>query len=1374
MSQTFEVKPSTPAASGKKQKPGSPGSAAAPSQGLGWGSSIEVARQARAAQDALKKGNYTAAAEFAERAAKAAPQNTELWFLAGYASRLADRYQASVDAYTRGLKNQPNSSKGLAGLAQTYIKMGRNDEARQLLVRVVEANPKDATSLGLAGELLLNSDTRQALEYLRRADAVQASAHNELLIARAYQNLGQKQESQQYLARAKSRAPHDPEVLRAIAGVYRESGQYDLAISTLRGLGSKNPDIVAELGYTYQMAGKQQEAAAAYTQAAKAAKGNVGLQLSAAQALVSLGQAQAARGFLDRARELNPDHYRLHAILAQLASSESKYSDAINEYQLALKNVPHSAPEGPLYPVDLRLNLYELYQQTNKPNDAQQQLRLASDELQQVGGQNVPRPEFLRLRAAVEAASGNLDAADKDLKEALALNPSNVNFILNYGTVLWKLGQKDMARTMFQKALQLDPKNRLALISLGYLARDGGDVKQAEVYFTKAVQLYPKEFAPHFALGDLYSAERKFPAAEEQYDAAIRLMPTNPLIVAGATNAALESHNLELAKRWLDKATGDMNKSPQLMRERQRYLTWKGQYQEAAVLGQKVLEQLPRDPEAPVYLAYDLYYTGKYQEAFDLATKYDSILPNNRDLALIQGYVHARAKQYQEAEDDFTRALQRDPKMATGYANRGFIRNDLRKPADAARDFQKAIQLQPDYPEAHLGLGYAYLQLHRPQPALEELDLAEKSLGQTRPWHLARAEGFRQEQKFANAEKEYRAALAETPDDLTTQLALAETLYRLHRYNDSIATLGVAQKLAPTEPTIYSQTALNYAKLGQRDQAIKNVQLAEQYGNNSSAILMATGMVFLDMGDRDAAMQRFSRALDSPEGTVVATRLAIAHVFVQDGRFDDARRQVGLAFAEARVDENQEVTPDDFVEAANVLLAVHDFDLARTYFDKARQAGASPRTVAIGLANTYLAEGDSRAADQELAGLGNADEYKDDYDYQMARANLFRQRQDTVHALSAFAQASTLASQDDQQTALNAQYQVAQQEGRRITPNLSLFSEASFSPVFEDINIYALDAQLLGVTDPKLLPTPRHSYQSFAAEHYRVHLKNLPAISGLVGESMTRGEISFPSNEVIQDRNTLDTIMNGGISPVLHLGSNTLAFNGGLQFTIRRDTISPEAMNQNLFRQYLYLSTSSFFNWVSVHGSVIREAGPFTDQTLHSRDASGRLEFTVGRPWGRTSLLAGYFGRDLLFRPLIREYYTTSTYAGIQRKFGERFTLAVLGEYIRSWRVQDNRFAIAQAMRPAARFEYKPNPRWSVQGSFALSRGEGFHFYDNAQGEFMVSYVRPWQRSLADAGGSVPVSYPLTFSFGVQQQTFYNFGGQSTTTVLPVVRLTLF
>ena len=1369
--QTFEINQQGNPTQSQKQ----PSPSQSSGQGLGWGSSIEVARQARAAQDALQRGDYAAAENYAQHAAAAAPQNTELWFLLGYSARLAGHYSASVDAYNRGLRNQPDSVSGMAGLAQTYARMGRDEEARELLVKVVANNPRNVDALQMAGELFLSSDPRQAADLLRRADASQPTARTEVLLARAYQMLGQPDQANEFLQRARNRAPHDPDVLRAVAGQYRDAGQYDQAIASLQAIPNKTADAQAELAYTYGLAGKKEEAAELYPKLATAAKGNAGLSLSAAQALVDLGQLDAARGFLDNVSKSEPDNYRLHAVLGQIAVSESRIPDAIHEYQLAINNLPGKVQEGPLYPIQLRLNLYELDVQAGNEAEAHEQLNLSAGQIQQVQAADNTMPEFLRLRAAIEGGQGNLDAANRDLQRALRLAPRNVNSILNYANLLWKLGEKDKAQQMFQQVLNLDSKNRLALTSLGYLARDRGDTKTAANYFTRAAHLYPKDFGPYLALGDLHTSTRDFKDAETSYEAAYQRNPNNPLIIAGGANASLEAHNLDVTKRWLDRAHDRMNQNPQVMRERQRYLTWKGQYEEAAGLGFKVLEQMPQDREAPVYLAYDLYYLGRYDEALQLATKYDSVLPNNKDLALVEGYVHVRGGKLEDALADFTRALQRDPSMSTGYANRGYVLNDLRQPARSVQDFQKALQLRPDYGEAHLGLGYAYLQLHRPKPALEEFDRASDLLGQNRVWHLGRAEAFRQERKLPEAEGEYRAALQEMPNELKTELALADTLYEERKYPEAIQTYNSALQQSPNSAVIYSRMAQSYAKMGQRDQAVHCVQAAEQNSNGQADILMATGDALLILGERDAAMDRFSRALDAQGGDRASIRLSIAQIFVREGHWDDARRQIALGFAEARTDSSGQITADDFLEAANIFLAVHDFDLAKDYFERARLAGANPRSIAIGLANTYMAEGNNRQAELELASLGDSSDYENDYDYLMTRANIYRQRQDTVHALSAFARASTLTGTDNEEAAQIAQYQVAGVEGRQITQNFSVFPVASFAPVLEDINIYTLDAHLLNVTNPALLPPPRRNFQSLGEAHYRVHLNGLPAIEGFAGERMTSGRFSFPSTDVIQDRHTYDTLFNGGINPILHLGSATFAFNTGLQFTIRRDTTSPVGLDQNLFRQFVYLNTSSFFNWVSLNASATHETGPFLEQDLHSRDLTGSLEFTVGRPWGRSALLTGYTVRDLLFRPLIREYYTTSSYVGLQHKFGTRFTVAALAEYLRSWRVQDNRYAIAQALVPGGRFDFQINPRWAVQGSFTLSRGEGFHDYDNAQSEFLISYVRPFRGRLEDGDKDVAVAYPLTISVGLEQQSFYNFPGQSTgTTLLPVIRFTLF
>src|SRR5207248_507590 len=181
--QTFEVNqpPSSKKTAKGKAKTGTAPSAEKGS-GIGWGSGIETARESRAVQQALAKGDYRAAIVSANRAANAAPQNADLWFLLGYAARLGGDYKLTLQGYERGLQRRPNSIQGLSGEAQTYAKMGRIPEAQDLLKKVLAANPKSAADLQLSGELALNTDANTAIDLLKRSDSIKSDARTELLI----------------------------------------------------------------------------------------------------------------------------------------------------------------------------------------------------------------------------------------------------------------------------------------------------------------------------------------------------------------------------------------------------------------------------------------------------------------------------------------------------------------------------------------------------------------------------------------------------------------------------------------------------------------------------------------------------------------------------------------------------------------------------------------------------------------------------------------------------------------------------------------------------------------------------------------------------------------------------------------------------------------------------------------------------------------------------------------------------------------------------------------------------------------------------------------------------------------------------------------
>ncbi len=1297
-----------------------------------------------------------------------------MWLMYGYAARGAGRLQVAVEAYNRALQLNPNSVEGLSGLAQTYVRMGQNDRAKGLLQKVLALNPRRVNDLMIAGELLIQTgDYQGAIGMLQRAQAIQATPRADLLTALAYAHMHKLDLAKQYLDRARARAPRNPEVLRAIAGYYRDTRDYQTSISTLRSIPGRAPDVLAEIGYTYELWGKRNEAAQNYGAAADASPKTLNYQLSAASSNLAIRNLAAATKYLDRAAAQNPNYYRVHSIRAEIARQENKPEEAIREYKLALQTLPESTGEGPLYPVELRVSMAELYKSVGDSAGAQKTYQEALAILQPMNIEGDSRAEFLRLRGAVRLNLKDKQGALTDLKEAATLDPNKPDILLEYGSALWEVGQKQEARRQYDRVLAMDPRNEWALTALGYLARDMEDFKSAEVYFNRLAQAYPKNYVPYLALGDMYAALRRFPEAEAAYEKGNGLAPNNPLLIAGGANVGVEWHKFDLSKRWLDRAkTAAVQHHPYVLRERERYLTWIGKYAESALVAHEVIQKLPKDRDVVVYLGYDLLNLGRYDDLLELTSKYEKVLPKDADLPLLAGYVHKNAELLDEAADDFTRAIQRRADVTTAYVNRGYVYNDLQNAEAAIADFNSALKLEPKNGSAHLGLAFAQLELQHPKLALDHALEAQKLLGESGASHDALATAYRQQGLLSNAEREYRAALRYSPEDLKLRMALADTQYHMRRYNDALASLRDALNLSPDDPFIYAQMAHAYANLKQRGDTMRYIEVAEKLGADQSDVLLSTGDALLVLGDRDAAMGRFERALDAPDSDRVQARLAIARVMQQEGKWDESREQIGLAFAEARIGEASPITAEHLLDAGDMFLRMHDFDMAEKMFERARAAGAADQVVTIALANLYLERGDTANAQTQLASLGNPADLQENYDYMLAQANLYRQQHHDVMALTAFARANMVAGEND--IAERELQEMAGQEGIQINQKVSVLGDFTMEPIFEDSTIYQLDARMFGASGATL-PPPRSSVESRWTSAYRVHQPGVPTISGFFQLRKATGTTSLPAEGVIVHRDTDDYILNGALNPVLRVGSANLSFNTGLQFTVRRDKQTPLDMNQNLFRQFVYLTSSPIGNWLTVRAEGIHETGPFTLRSLHSREYVGRLEFEVGRPWGHTSFLSGYMVDDLMFRPLVREWFTTSSYVGLEHRFGQKLRVRGLAQYVRGWRVQDNQFAIAQAMKPGGEFTYKASRQWSVDGRFFWSRGMGMHVYDNMRSGLTVSYTHRFRRNMEDGMGEVPVDYPIRISAGFEQDDFYNFTGSGSSRIFrPVIRLTVF
>ena len=1309
----------------------------------------------------------------------------------GYAARLDGNVALSVSAYNHGLKLKPSAADGSSGLAEDYNLMGRTADAERLLTQVVTSHPDRRDDLLFLGDLLMHSKQYdQATQWLLKAEAQQQGARSELLLAICYQNMHQLDLADRYLEMAKRKAPNNPDVERSLAGYYREIHNYPAAIAALKTIHNPPSDAIAELGYTYQLDSNTKDAAKYYLQAADAEPKNFNLQLDATQAEVSAGSIDKAESLLSRAAGLKPDSYRVHAVRADIAQLQGREDEAVQEYKAAVAGLPPNPVEGPLYGIQLHMNLVDLYRSLEDPDAAKRELAVAQSEIAGVSAQQGDKEGYLRLKSVIELHAGQYDEALVDVNQALSSGQQQRDDLQLKGDILMQLGRTDEAMSAYQQVLKTDPNNRFALISIGYACRAAGRDHDAEAYFHRVEKIDPTSATPYLALGDLYTSHKEYALAQQNYAKAYKLNSKNAFVVAGGLNIAVESHNMPLGAVWLKRVTHQMNSEPEILREEERYLRMDGKYQESQEFGEEAIKKLPRDRDTVVYLGYDLLSLGKYDELLALTKKYYDVLPKDRDIPLLKGYVDKYNKHNEEALRDFDEVIRRDPTVVTAYVNRGYILNDLHQAKEASANFKEAIRLDPKNGDAHLGLAYADLEAKDAQGALHEADMTRRLEGDSENIHEIRATAYGDENLLAKAEIEYRAALKFAPKNATLHFDLGNTLFGEQRYQRSIEQLELAAKLAPGNPNPYNDALLAraYANLQDSNGTMRYVRLAEEEAARNpkqtkfgapveSDILLSTGEALSTLGDKRAAMERFRRALEAAKKYRVGVRLAIASLMAEGGHADEAQREIALAWME--VESGRAMPPDgsQLIEAADIFSSLHEYQLSQSYLERAKTAGAPDSSVRIGLANNYLALGNTNEAQAELDAIKAEEDGPEDYQYLMAEAQVWSQKHQNAKAMTAFAQAENAAGANE--TLDQDMLQAGGDEGMRVAPDLSVLSDFNLSPIFEDTSVYVLDAKLdanfpIESYDIARLPPPRSSIQTQWTDAFHLHVGKLPAPGGFFQVRNARGQISVPAFSNVVSRNTTDTTFNFGMSPTVHLGDNIMTFSGGVQETIRRDSLDPKDMNQNLFRVYTYLSTGSLFNTVSVNGFAMRETGPFTRANIHSRMLAGELNFRVGTPWSKTALLAGWGANDQWYKELNAEYYLTSSYVGFSRTVSPRINFNALMQYVRAWRGVGARWGIAQDIVPTGQVDFKPAKNWDVNLSGAYSNNRGFHVYDAVQNNISVSYAWPFRRMFNAESGAVSLEYPIRFSAGLQEETFFNFSGPHSKQFRPFFEVSLF
>ncbi len=272
----------------------------------------------------------------------------------------------------------------------------------------------------------------------------------------------------------------------------------------------------------------------------------------------------------------------------------------------------------------------------------------------------------LHFLGVIEATVGNIKQAKLLMARSLSIQPSNIQFIENYATVLYQAGDYGSALEVCQQGLQLNNANPLLLyvnaISLFNLSKFQESVTQ----FDKLLLIQPNHIAALNERGSVL-AEMK------QYDAAL----------SSVENA------LAINPRYAEAHLNKGNLYSELKR-----------YDEGIPAFDRALSLNPNLGNAWLGCGNVFRNLKRYDEAFAAYDKALALKPDLESACLGRGNVFHDLKRYDDAFAAYDKALALKPDLDSAWLGRGNVFYDLKRYDEAFAAYDKALALKPDLESA--------------------------------------------------------------------------------------------------------------------------------------------------------------------------------------------------------------------------------------------------------------------------------------------------------------------------------------------------------------------------------------------------------------------------------------------------------------------------------------------------------------------------------------------------------------------------------------------------------------------------------------------------------------------------------------------------
>ena len=330
----------------------------------------------------------------------------------------------------------------------------------------------------------------------------------------------------------------------------------------------------------------------------------------------------------------------LTAALAQMrkhveAHPEDKYEARlyahaaflVNQYQEGLRvlNIQHQ-----LHPQDDNL-LSTMADAYEKTSDYQKALAIY-DTLQQWRGQSV---ELSSAKLKAYQALNDTTGAIHEMRALLASAPTNADYNLAMGKMLFMFGYRDSAMVYYDKAQQYEPDNGLTYLTKAEYYLSLGDTLNYDRQTYQALVSTDLDVESKLQIlvnytKTLLSAKDTTHRTDHLFDVLIEQHPLEPQIRVLYSEYLMFIDNNEGAAEQIDYALNLDPTNEELWTRLMAYYLYAGNYEKAIEVGDKAIRLNPDNVELYSYLGSSCYSVKQYDKAIEVYDKALAILDSTQ------------------------------------------------------------------------------------------------------------------------------------------------------------------------------------------------------------------------------------------------------------------------------------------------------------------------------------------------------------------------------------------------------------------------------------------------------------------------------------------------------------------------------------------------------------------------------------------------------------------------------------------------------------------------------------------------------------------------------------------------------------------------